>query len=161
VDEKPSADGRPPPSAANDTPAMRTRDTRAVPTGLTPGESREYPDVPGYEVAVRLGEVGPEADGRAERGGGLVEPAQGDEGDAQVVGGVGVIGLEVQRPPVAGCGVIEPAEAAAGVGAEEVVLRHRRAERHCLVEQVRACSFRPAWWARAPSRYRAVGWRGR
>jgi formylglycine-generating enzyme required for sulfatase activity len=49
VDEKPSADGLPP-SAANDTRAKRTRDTRAVPTDLTPGESREYPEIPGYEI---------------------------------------------------------------------------------------------------------------
>jgi serine/threonine protein kinase len=50
VDEKPSADGRPPPGAANDTPGKGTRDTRAVPTDRTPGESREYPEVPGYEI---------------------------------------------------------------------------------------------------------------
>ena len=50
MDEKSSADGPPLPSAANDTPAKRTRDTRAVPTDLTPGESREYPEIPGYEV---------------------------------------------------------------------------------------------------------------
>src|SRR5262245_46905596 len=50
VDEKPSADGLPSPGAANDTPAKRTRDTRAVPTDLTPGESREYPEIPGYEI---------------------------------------------------------------------------------------------------------------
>ena len=50
MDEKPSADGLPSPGAANDTPAKRTRDTRAVPTDLTPGESREYPEIPGYEI---------------------------------------------------------------------------------------------------------------
>jgi formylglycine-generating enzyme required for sulfatase activity len=50
VDEKPSADGLPPPSAVNDTPAKRTRDTRAVPTDLAPGESWEYPEIPGYEI---------------------------------------------------------------------------------------------------------------
>jgi formylglycine-generating enzyme required for sulfatase activity len=50
VDEKPSADGLPPPSATNDTPAKRTRDTRAVPTDRTAGESREYPEIPGYEI---------------------------------------------------------------------------------------------------------------
>jgi formylglycine-generating enzyme required for sulfatase activity/tRNA A-37 threonylcarbamoyl transferase component Bud32 len=50
VDDKPSADGLPPSDAPDDTPAKRTRDTRAVPTDLTPGESREYPEVPGYEI---------------------------------------------------------------------------------------------------------------
>jgi formylglycine-generating enzyme required for sulfatase activity len=50
VDQKPSADGLPPPRAANDTPAKPTRDTRAVPTDRTPGESREYPEIPGYEI---------------------------------------------------------------------------------------------------------------
>jgi serine/threonine protein kinase len=50
VDEKPSADGLPPPGAANDTPEKRTCDTRAVPTDLTPGESCEYPEIPGYEI---------------------------------------------------------------------------------------------------------------
>jgi formylglycine-generating enzyme required for sulfatase activity len=50
VDETASADGLPPPNEANDTPAKRTRDTRAVPTDLTPGESREYPEIPGYEI---------------------------------------------------------------------------------------------------------------
>jgi formylglycine-generating enzyme required for sulfatase activity/tRNA A-37 threonylcarbamoyl transferase component Bud32 len=55
VDEKTSADGLPPPSAANDTLAKRTRDTRAVPTDRTPGESREYPEVPSYEILGILG----------------------------------------------------------------------------------------------------------
>jgi serine/threonine protein kinase len=35
-----------------------TRDTGAIPTGLTPGESREYPDVPGYEILGILGHGG-------------------------------------------------------------------------------------------------------
>jgi serine/threonine protein kinase len=50
VDEKPSADGLPPPGGGNDTPAKWTRDTRAVPTDLTPGERREYPEITGYEI---------------------------------------------------------------------------------------------------------------
>jgi formylglycine-generating enzyme required for sulfatase activity len=50
VDAKPSADGLPSPGAVNETPAKRTRDTRAVPTDLTPSESREYPEIPGYEI---------------------------------------------------------------------------------------------------------------
>jgi formylglycine-generating enzyme required for sulfatase activity len=50
VDEKPSADGLPPPGGGDDTPEKRTRDTRAVPTDLTPGESRDYPEIPGYEI---------------------------------------------------------------------------------------------------------------
>ena len=50
VGEKPSADGLPSPGAANDTQAKRTHDTQAVPTDLTPGESREYPEIPGYEI---------------------------------------------------------------------------------------------------------------
>jgi len=50
VDEKPSADGLPSPGAADETPAKGTRDTRAVPTDLTPVESREYPEIPGYEI---------------------------------------------------------------------------------------------------------------
>jgi formylglycine-generating enzyme required for sulfatase activity len=29
---------------------MLTRNTAAIPTGLTPGECREYPEIPGYEV---------------------------------------------------------------------------------------------------------------
>jgi formylglycine-generating enzyme required for sulfatase activity len=50
VDEKPSADGLPPPRATDDAPGVRTRDTRAMPTDLTPGETREYPEIPGYEI---------------------------------------------------------------------------------------------------------------
>jgi serine/threonine protein kinase len=34
----------------NDAPAKSTRDTRAVPTDLSPGGSRPYPEIPGYEV---------------------------------------------------------------------------------------------------------------
>src|SRR5215813_8531207 len=50
VPETRSADHLPSPDGGNDTPAKRTRDTRAVPTDLTPGESREYPEIPGYEI---------------------------------------------------------------------------------------------------------------
>jgi hypothetical protein len=50
VDEAPSAHRLPPPDAPDDAQAKRTRDTRAGPTDLTPGESREYPDIPGYEI---------------------------------------------------------------------------------------------------------------
>jgi hypothetical protein len=42
----------------DDTPAQRTRNTRGVSTGLTPGESREHPDVPGYEILGILGHGG-------------------------------------------------------------------------------------------------------
>ncbi len=35
-----------------------TRDTRGVSTGLTPGESQEYPEVPGYEILGVLGHGG-------------------------------------------------------------------------------------------------------
>ena len=45
-----SADHLPSPAEGNDTPEKGTRDTRAVPTDLTPGESREYPEIPGYEI---------------------------------------------------------------------------------------------------------------
>jgi formylglycine-generating enzyme required for sulfatase activity len=49
VDETQSAN-RPPAGSPDETPAKRTHNTGAVPTELTPGESREYPDVPGYEI---------------------------------------------------------------------------------------------------------------
>jgi formylglycine-generating enzyme required for sulfatase activity len=50
VPETPSADHLPSPGGGNDAPGKRTRDTRAVPTDLTPGESRAYPEIPGYEI---------------------------------------------------------------------------------------------------------------
>jgi formylglycine-generating enzyme required for sulfatase activity len=50
VPETPSADHLPSPGGGNDAPAKRTRDTRAVPTDRTPDESREYPEIPGYEI---------------------------------------------------------------------------------------------------------------
>jgi formylglycine-generating enzyme required for sulfatase activity/tRNA A-37 threonylcarbamoyl transferase component Bud32 len=56
VDETRSAD-RPAP-APDDPRARRTRDTGAVATDLAPGESREYPEVPGYEILGVLGHGG-------------------------------------------------------------------------------------------------------
>ena len=56
MDETRSAD-RPPPTP-EDTPAKLTRITRAVSTDLAPGESREYPEVPGYEILGILGHGG-------------------------------------------------------------------------------------------------------
>jgi formylglycine-generating enzyme required for sulfatase activity len=55
VDETPSADH---PAAPNGTPAQQTRNTAAIPTHLAPGEGREYPDVPGYEILGVLGHGG-------------------------------------------------------------------------------------------------------
>jgi serine/threonine protein kinase len=57
VDKTPSA-GRQPPSASSDTPPKITRNTGAVPTDLAPGECREYPEVPGYEILGVLGHGG-------------------------------------------------------------------------------------------------------
>ena len=56
MDETRSVD-RPPP-APEDTLAKRTRNTGAVATDLTPGENREYPEVPGYEILGILGHGG-------------------------------------------------------------------------------------------------------
>jgi formylglycine-generating enzyme required for sulfatase activity len=50
VDEALSANHSPPSDAPGDTPAKRARNTAAIPTDLTPGESREYPEIPGYEI---------------------------------------------------------------------------------------------------------------
>jgi serine/threonine-protein kinase len=50
VDEALSANRLPPSDAPDDIPAKRTRNTAATPTDLTPGESREYPEIPGYEI---------------------------------------------------------------------------------------------------------------
>ncbi len=47
--ETPSAN-RQPAEPPDNTPPKRTRNTAAVPTDLTPGESREYPEIPGYEI---------------------------------------------------------------------------------------------------------------
>jgi formylglycine-generating enzyme required for sulfatase activity len=58
VDETRSADRLPPSVAPNDIPAKRTRNTGAVATDLTPGESREYPEIPGYEILGILGHGG-------------------------------------------------------------------------------------------------------
>ncbi len=56
MDETHSAD--PPAPVPDDMPARLTRNTGAVATGLTPGESREYPEVPGYEILGILGHGG-------------------------------------------------------------------------------------------------------
>jgi formylglycine-generating enzyme required for sulfatase activity len=58
VDEKPSTDPLPDVAAPDGTSRNLTRDTRALATGLTPGESRAYPDVPGYEILGILGHGG-------------------------------------------------------------------------------------------------------
>ena len=50
VDETRPADRLPSPGGGNGAPGKGTRDTRAVPTDRTPGESREYPEIPGYEI---------------------------------------------------------------------------------------------------------------
>src|SRR5579864_6689245 len=48
-----------PASAAPDAaPANVTRNTGAIATGLAPGEGREYPEVPGYEILGILGHGG-------------------------------------------------------------------------------------------------------
>jgi formylglycine-generating enzyme required for sulfatase activity len=49
MDETASADRLPEESPAG-APAKLTRNIAAVPTDLTPGESREYPEIPGYEI---------------------------------------------------------------------------------------------------------------
>jgi formylglycine-generating enzyme required for sulfatase activity len=58
VDETHSADRLPPPAAPNDTPPKNTRNTGAISTHTAPGECREYPDVPGYEILGLLGHGG-------------------------------------------------------------------------------------------------------
>jgi serine/threonine protein kinase len=50
VPETRSADQLPSPGGGNDALGKGTRDTRAVPTVLPHGESREYPEIPGYEI---------------------------------------------------------------------------------------------------------------
>jgi formylglycine-generating enzyme required for sulfatase activity len=55
MDKTPSADALPRPE---DTPAKLTRNTGAIATDLTPAESREYPDVAGYEILGILGHGG-------------------------------------------------------------------------------------------------------
>jgi formylglycine-generating enzyme required for sulfatase activity/tRNA A-37 threonylcarbamoyl transferase component Bud32 len=56
--ETPSADPPPGSAAPNGSPPNLTRDTRAISTGLTPAESREYPEIPGYEILGILGHGG-------------------------------------------------------------------------------------------------------
>ena len=58
MDETPSADRLPPTVAPNDSPAQRTRNTGAVPTDPAPDTTREYPEVPGYEILGILGRGG-------------------------------------------------------------------------------------------------------
>ena len=58
MDETHSADRRPPPAAPHDTPPKITRNTGAISTHLAPGEGREYPEVPGYEILGVLGHGG-------------------------------------------------------------------------------------------------------
>jgi formylglycine-generating enzyme required for sulfatase activity len=58
VDETHPADRRPLPTAPNDTPPKPARNTGAVSTHLAPGECREYPEVPGYEILAVLGKGG-------------------------------------------------------------------------------------------------------
>ena len=58
MDETRSADRFPDSPAPDATPPKMTRNTGAVSTGLTPGESQEYPDVPGYEILGVLGHGG-------------------------------------------------------------------------------------------------------
>jgi formylglycine-generating enzyme required for sulfatase activity len=58
VDETRSADQLPASPDPNGTPAKLTRNTGAIPTDLTRGESREYPEVPGYEILGVLGHGG-------------------------------------------------------------------------------------------------------
>src|SRR5262249_8754462 len=58
VDETRSADRLPDSPAPDATPPRMTRNTGAISTGLTPGESQEYPDVPGYEILGVLGHGG-------------------------------------------------------------------------------------------------------
>jgi formylglycine-generating enzyme required for sulfatase activity len=58
VDETHSAERLPPPAAPHDVPPKITRNTGAIPTHLAPGEGREYPEVPGYEVLGLLGHGG-------------------------------------------------------------------------------------------------------
>ncbi len=58
MDETRSATPIPAPDALDVSSPKVTRDTRAVPTDHTPGESREYPEVPGYEILGTLGHGG-------------------------------------------------------------------------------------------------------
>src|SRR5580700_10997339 len=58
VNEMPTTDQPPASPDPNGTLAKLTRNTGAIPTDLTPGESREYPEVPGYEILGVLGHGG-------------------------------------------------------------------------------------------------------
>src|SRR5437763_5535037 len=58
MDETCSADRLPAAAPFDATPPKKTRNTAAIPTDLTRGESREYPEVPGYEILGILGHGG-------------------------------------------------------------------------------------------------------
>ena len=58
MDETRSADRLPDSAAPDATPPKMTRNTGAISTGLTPGESQEYPEIPGYEILGVLGRGG-------------------------------------------------------------------------------------------------------
>ncbi len=58
MDETRSADPLAASAPLDGTPPKMTRNTGAISTGLTPGESREYPEVPGYEILGILGHGG-------------------------------------------------------------------------------------------------------
>src|SRR6516162_8813280 len=58
VAETPSVDPRPASPGPDGTLAQVTRHTGAIRTDLTPGEGREYPEVPGYEILGILGHGG-------------------------------------------------------------------------------------------------------
>src|SRR5262249_32962754 len=58
VDETGPYDPQPASPDPNRTPSKLTRHTGAIATDQTPGESREYPEVPGYEILGVLGHGG-------------------------------------------------------------------------------------------------------
>jgi serine/threonine-protein kinase len=58
VDETHSADRPTPPAVPDGTLPKLTGNTEAVAADLAPGEGRDYPDVPGYEVLDVLGHGG-------------------------------------------------------------------------------------------------------
>src|ERR1700688_3123243 len=58
VDEPRTADQLPASPNPDGTPPKMTRNTGAIATDLTPGENREYPEVPGYEILGLLGHGG-------------------------------------------------------------------------------------------------------
>src|SRR4051812_46986723 len=58
VDETPAADRLPAFAPPDGIRPKMTQNTGAMATDLTPGESREYPEVPGYEILGVLGHGG-------------------------------------------------------------------------------------------------------